>query len=226
LICRIISNLFWGFNFLVSGDRRSPSLYFSEAEERFVFMHQAWCIQGDPRSYLKSLERDKMIDIWKQRAPRQVEFFKAFPQQVLRQARLVWKWAIEKGDGEAWLYFIFGVCQWLPTRYRLGKQGSKDVKNDKKEKKEMKEKNLQDPQWQKCLLCQSYLIEDMPHLWVCPATAKEQVILQLQADKFIQDSLLFSDNKMEPRQFRLRRNMAVSRPIASSIQRSTPNYRD
>jgi len=81
----------------------------------------------------------------------------------------------------------------------------RNVKNDKKEKKEMTEKNLQDPQWQKCLLCQSHQIEDMPHLWVCPATAKEQVILQLQAEKFIHDSLLFSDNKMEPRQFCLRR---------------------
>jgi len=103
------------------GDQKGPVLYFTHSEESFVFVHKDKCIQGDVRSYLKSAVEQKMVEIWKEDAPRQAEFFGAHPTQIKKQARLVWHQAIEKGDGRAWLYFIFGICQWLPTQYRINR---------------------------------------------------------------------------------------------------------
>ena len=60
-----------------------------------------------------------MLEIWKQKAPKQAQWFVKYPQQVTKQAKQVWKWAIAAGEGQAWLYFIFAVCQWLPTNYRV-----------------------------------------------------------------------------------------------------------
>jgi len=50
-----------------------------------------------------------MIDIWKQEAPKQANWFLKHPVQITRQAKRVWKWAIETGDDQAWIYFIFAV---------------------------------------------------------------------------------------------------------------------
>ena len=60
-----------------------------------------------------------MIKIWKQKAPKQAKWFTKHPTQVLQQAKRVWKWSVESGKGKAWLYFVFAICQWLPTNYRM-----------------------------------------------------------------------------------------------------------
>ena len=44
-----------------------------------------------------------------------------FPKQVIDLGKLAWKWAIERVDGRAWVYFIFLVCDWLPTNLRRNK---------------------------------------------------------------------------------------------------------
>jgi len=79
----------------------------------------------------------------------------------------------------------FGACQWLPTQNRLNK-------------------HLKDPKRQKCFLCLSDQIEDMAHLWTCPALAQEQAILQDQVSAIVV-SFPFTSFKLEPRQSRLRR---------------------
>jgi len=69
-------------------------------------------MQGDPRDFLKNLENQAMIDTWKTKAPKQASWFLKHPTQVLKQAKQAWKWSVERGTGEAWLYFVFGICQW------------------------------------------------------------------------------------------------------------------
>ena len=76
-------------------------------------------LQGDPRDYLKKLEKAHMKDMWKSKAPKQAEWFVKHPTQVLKQAKRVWKWSVESGQGKSWLYFIFAICQWLPTNHRM-----------------------------------------------------------------------------------------------------------
>ena len=59
-----------------------------------------------------------MIESWKTKTTRQSEWFALHPKQILNQAKRVWEKAIRIGDGGMWLYYIFGICQWLPTNYR------------------------------------------------------------------------------------------------------------
>ena len=108
--------------------------------------------QGDPRSYSKRLESDHMIKVWKEKAPKQAQWFTKHPTQVLKQAKQVWKWSVESGKGKAWLYFIFAICQWLPTNYRMNYQ-------------------LDDPR-KRCNLCLCNSMDTMDHLLQCPALAK------------------------------------------------------
>ena len=67
-------------------------------------------IQGDPRPFLKKLEKEAMFLIWKEKES-QARYVSKYPTQVMKQSKRVWKWAIQRGEGKAWLYFIFGVCQ-------------------------------------------------------------------------------------------------------------------
>src|ERR1700761_331550 len=78
----------------------------------------------------------------------------AVPKQVIDLGKLAWKWAIERVDGRAWVYFIFLVCDWLPTNLRRNKHS--DMKRTV------------------CHLCQCAATEDMLHVFTCPALRKEQ----------------------------------------------------
>ena len=99
------------------GEMKPPCLYFTESEEQYLLKHNKIHVQGDPRSYLKSLEQEQMLKSWKSSAPKQAKWFTRYPTQVLKHANNVWKWAIERGEGAAWIYFIFAVSQWLPTNH-------------------------------------------------------------------------------------------------------------
>jgi len=102
--------------------------------------------------------------------------------------------AVEKGDGRAWLYFIFGICQWLPTQYRVNRH--------------LVDKNRNEGRGHKacvCVLCQSGDIENLQHVWVCPAMAKEQHDLQTQVDLILRESFPFGKCQLESRQSRTRR---------------------
>jgi hypothetical protein len=60
------------------------------------------------------------------------------------------------GEGQAWLYFIFAVCQWLPTNYRVHYADESGYERTR------------------CNLCLTDSKEDLAHLLVCPALAAEQ----------------------------------------------------
>src|SRR5271170_4445954 len=80
------------------------------------------------------------------------------PIQVLKQAKQAWKWSVETGKGRCWLYFIFGVCQWLPTNYRMNYH----LDNSRK----------------RCNLSLCNSLDTIDHLLQCPALAKEQIQLK------------------------------------------------
>jgi len=94
------------------------------------------------------MAKQRMADTWRSK-PKQSEWFKKYPTQILKQAKLVWKWSTESGYGRAWLYYIFGVCQWLPTNYRTNYHESEEKK--------------------RCYLCISGAQETMEHMLQCPA---------------------------------------------------------
>jgi len=200
------------------GEKRGPVLYFTQSEEPLILAHNGKSIQGDIRSYIKSIEKKKMTDIWKLKAPRQAEFFGYYPRQIQQQAKQVWKWSVEKGEGQAWLYFIFGICQWLPTQHRLNKHladpkasslsfslssssSASSSSPPSSSSSSPSSSSFSSPSsW--CLLCLSNQAENMAHLWTCPATAKEQSILQSQVNEILV-CLPYGGLKLEPRQYRL-----------------------
>jgi len=165
------------------GDTRGPALYFTHAEEKFLFSHNGKIVQSNIRSYLKSVVEKKMIEYLKV-APRQAEFFLAYPIQIRKQTRKAWKWAVENRDGRIWLYFIFGVLQRLPTQYCVNRHRNTEERF--------------------CLLCQSTEVENMDHLWTCPAMAKEQMEVQSAINTILQEIPL--GNYAEPRQASLCRD--------------------
>ena len=101
-----------------------------------------------------------MLEFWKSKAPKQSAWFTKHPAQVMKQANRVWHWSIQAGDGRAWVYFIFAVCQWLPTNHRLFYEDKSPYCRDI------------------CHLCSLGEIEDMEHLWKCPAFDKERLNLR------------------------------------------------
>ena len=140
--------------FRLHGESIGPVPYLISSEEVLILQHQGTNVQGDPRGFLKKMAKEKMVNIWKTKS-KQAKWFKKFPTQILQQAKLVWKWSIESGYGQAWLYFIFAICQWLPTNYRIHYQNSEDKK--------------------RCSLCISGEQEDMNHILHCPAFTMEHV---------------------------------------------------
>ena len=144
--------------------------YFTDSEEIFILVHEGKNIQGDPRGYLKTLEKKVMLSTWRGK-PTQGKFVSKFPTQVLTQAKRVWKWSIEAGEGHAWLYYIFGVCQWLPVNHRVH-YSSKD--DDKVDNGTDRKNDLR-----KCVLCLTGDVENAEHLTRCPALAAEHEDLAL-----------------------------------------------
>jgi hypothetical protein len=61
--------------------------YFTESEERFLLKHKETVIQQDIRVFLKSLEKEGMLEIWKQRAPKQAQWFVKYPQQITNKLK-------------------------------------------------------------------------------------------------------------------------------------------
>ena len=94
------------------GELKPPCLYFLDTEEMFHLEHKGVSIQGDVRSYLKSLEKEIMLQLWSQKAPKQAKWTKQFPVQVLKQAKRVWKWSVERNDGSALHIRRFSVASY------------------------------------------------------------------------------------------------------------------
>src|SRR6185503_6220856 len=91
----------------------------------------------------------------------------------MKQARRVWRWAIERGEGRAWLYFIFGICQWLPVNHRTHYNESSG-------------RGLE-----RCFLCLTNTIEDATHLYQCPALAREHSEINMAATQVLRKWKIF-----------------------------------
>jgi len=136
------------------GDTQPPVQYLTVSEEVFFLKHGSTHIQSDPRIFLKKLEEGQLLEEWSTRAPKQAEWYLKYPCQFRAQAKRVWKWAAEKGNGRLWVYFILASCQWLPTNYRLNAHA-----------------NAEKTRYCLCLL---EATEDMEHILICPALLVEQ----------------------------------------------------
>ncbi len=87
--------------------------------------------------------------------------FRKFPRQIMKLSKDVWSWAVSRNEGKAWLFWIFAISDWLPTNFRLHRRDGKS---------------------QICDLCQSDSVEDIRHLFSCPATATEQNNLRMDLE--------------------------------------------
>jgi len=145
------------------GESIGPVPYLVSTEEPLILEFQKSVIQGDPRSFLKQMAKKKMAEIWRTKA-RQGEWFTKYPTQVLKQAKHVWKWSTECGIGRAWLFYIFGICQWLPTNYRINYHNSDETK--------------------KCSLCLSGVPETLDHLLRCPALVEMHILCKQTSSIF------------------------------------------
>ena len=92
--------------FRVQGEQLEPVPYLTETEESLFFKHGTKNIQSDPRDYLKQLEKEKMTEEWKSKAPKQATWFSKHPTQILKQSKRVWKWSVEVRKGKAWLLYF------------------------------------------------------------------------------------------------------------------------
>ena len=60
--------------YLRQGQSKPADQYFMEAEECFILKHKENNIQSDIRVYLKSLEKDMMMEEWKAKAPKKAKW--------------------------------------------------------------------------------------------------------------------------------------------------------
>jgi len=78
----------------IKSEKGPPEDYFTLSEEPFILKFKENLIQGDPRAYMKKWEKDKMVEIWREKAPKQALYIKKHLVQILRQAERV----LEMGD--------------------------------------------------------------------------------------------------------------------------------
>jgi hypothetical protein len=171
--------------FRLQGQKEPPASYLSSTEEEFFLVHNSTRVQGDPRTFLKRLETMYMINSWKTNSETQAQWYLRFPTQIIKQARRVWKWAITSGIGDSWIFFIFAVCQWLPTNHRLYYNSS-------------------DPVASKCKLCLRNESENMEHILICPALAEEHFQLKSEITKKLVDLKIPYGSRNFTREHKLR----------------------
>ena len=137
------------------GETQNPQPYFTLKEEKVILKHGDNNIQGDVRGTLKEIERKAMLAEWTS-LKTQGQLVKKFPTQVLKQAKRVWKEAILRNEGQAWVYYIFAACNWLPTNYRLFSKIPNLLYRTS------------------CVLCTGNKLDTMTHLLECPSLSMEQ----------------------------------------------------
>jgi hypothetical protein len=188
------------------GELKPPCSYFIDTEEMFYLEHKGLSIQGDARSYLKSLEKEIMLQSWTRKAPKQAKWTKQFPVQVLKQAKRVWKWSVERNEGSAWIYYIFAISQWLPTNHRMYYADKSGFDKSK------------------CKLCLLDHVENMDHLLVCPALVQEQeILLRSTHEKLITWQLPLAHKDIESVDSRTCRRWSRTVKDALSVGRNLEN---
>ena len=127
-------------------------------EEHFFLQDPDGVVQGDVRDWSKKTEEKELLKRWLDKCGEQCSWIRTNETQIRRMSNEVWKWSVESGEGDAWIYFIFGVANWLPTRGRTGGRGRHDH-------------NLR--HLLLCPLCSSGEVEDFSHFIRCPALKSE-----------------------------------------------------
>ena len=118
----------------------------------------------------------------------------------------MWKWAIECGQGKAWLYYVFAICQWLPTNHRMN--------------------YTKDEIYQHCNFCFLNAPDGMDHILQCPALRKEHLHLKEELKtKFIQWNIPYSSvpRKCREVETRCRWSAAAQKKFAPQITDSRIN---
>ena len=152
------------------GELSDPHPYFTLAEEQVVFQYNENIIQGDSRELLKSIEKEKLMEAWIAKTKVQSQWIWKHPTQILKQAKRVWDTSIHCGDGRAWVYFIFAICQWLPTNhclYRKLPEGEAKIF---------------------CFLCLGRKTESVDHFFECPALGDEVHQLKVSVQRTLCES--------------------------------------
>jgi len=150
--------------FMNQAKKLEPLPYFTTAEENFLVVHKDTLIGGNIREWLKGQEAERLKKEWRT-LPVQGRLFRRFPQQIQNLSKSIKTWSIERPEGRAWFFFIFAICDWLPTNHRVhGHDKDKDKGSTK------------------CNLCQGNTIETMAHLFTCPALRNEQNSLREHID--------------------------------------------
>ena len=100
---------------------------------------------------------------------------------------------MESGNGKAWLYFIFAICQWLPTNDRF---------------------NHDDAFKRQCHLCLTGAKDGLAHILVCPAlSAENSVFKEMAFSRIAYWNLPFSSITSISREYKFReqcRNIAMT----------------
>ena len=126
-------------------------------EEDFFLEDKGCVIQGDVRKWCKEAEERVLMSEWRKRTD-QSRWSVMNAPQIMRMSHEVWNWSIRRGDGDAWIYWIFGITNWLPFGEKGGKKAAKKDRC---------------PPYQHCRLCCMREVDNFEHMMCCPALAKE-----------------------------------------------------
>ena len=111
--------------FMNQAEKLNPLNYFILGEEKVLAFHKADLIGGNIRTWLKEQEAEQ-LETARRTLKVQGRLLRRFPQQIKTLTKLIKKWSIERVEGRAWIFFIFAVCDWLPTNFRVHSHDSQN----------------------------------------------------------------------------------------------------
>ena len=135
-------------SFMSQGEKSNSVPYFTASEEQVMLFYNETLLDGDIRRWMTNYEKTQALAAWKG-LKMQGRLIEQFPKQIPALAKEIWKSSLQRMDGNAWIYFVFAICNHLPT-------------NSQKFK-------FLNPEKMSCNLCQTNQIEDVHHVFTCPA---------------------------------------------------------
>lgn len=125
-------------------------------EEPFILRVKGKVVKNDIFVPLKEKCLELSLQKWTS-CRKQGELARMDPKVTLNQSLKALSLAYEYHRGDLWLFYVFAVCNWLPTEYRRSKGVMRDGK---------------------CTLCLENQPETQKHLLTCPALNSTQLKLQ------------------------------------------------
>lgn len=146
-------------------------------EERYVLIVGGKVVKNDVFGPLKEFCLRKALNRWAALRS-QGALVRIDSQGVLDQSFRAMRLAHEYNKGDLWLFYVFAVCNWLPTNYRRSKGVDRDGF---------------------CQLCTGNVMETQKHLLQCPALLPSIQKLQNKAASFL-DKLLQGNSINDPQE--------------------------